>query len=57
MKRYRKHMVKPYGSVMEKADFTKSYLVTSDKQLKRLGLQNIKPLDDDPELDDEVVKF
>jgi large subunit ribosomal protein L13 len=33
MKRYKKYMPRPYGKPIEKADFTKSYLVTSEKQL------------------------
>jgi len=33
MKRYKKYMPRPYGTPIEKADFTKSYLVTSEKQL------------------------
>ncbi|CAD8110577.1 unnamed protein product [Paramecium primaurelia] len=57
MQRYRKYMPIPYRKTIEKADFTKSYVVKSEKQLHRLGLQKIKPLDDDPELEDETTKF
>jgi hypothetical protein len=33
-----------------------TYVVTSPKRLKELGLQHREPLDDDPEIEEEIVK-
>jgi hypothetical protein len=56
LKRYRRFYAQSPKIRVKTYNPERTYLVTTTKRLKELGLESREPLDDDPEIEEEIEK-